>query len=243
MEEVKVTNTSKREESSHVYDLSVQGNSNFFVGEEEVLTHNCDALTKDAQKALRNPMVDYADHTRFILTANHPEDIHPAIKSRAQEIEIEPHSRKESWKALVRILEQEDVEYDEEDVKKVVDEYYPDLRKIINAAQKLTSGGVLRYDEDQLLHDDFNEKVVQLLQASQGTEQGFEAIRKLVQNEGVKRFGDTYKYLYDNMGEFAAAGEKPQVILAIADAQQRSQSAPDREINFMDCIVKILQRT
>lgn len=200
-----------------------------------------DQFTKDAQKALRNPMVDYADHTRFILTANYPEDINDAIKSRVQEVEIEPHSRKESWKILVRVLEGEGIEYNEKDAKKIVDEYYPDLRKITNVAQKLTVGGKLKYDADKLVHDDFNEKVVKLLNAVDGPEEGFKSIRKLVQNEGVQRFGDTYEYLYQNMDEFASDPEKPGVILVIKSAMESAQTVPDKEINFMDCIVKTLR--
>lgn len=202
-----------------------------------------DNFTPDAQKALRNPMVDFADNTRFILTANHPEDIHPAIKSRVQEIEIEPHSEKESWKILVRILEEEGVEYEAEDAQKLVKEYYPDLRKIINSAQNLTVGGELTYDQSRLLQDDFADKVVQLLDRATSTDQGYKAIRKLVQNEGVQKFGSVYRYLYDNLDGFLSDNQKPQAILTIRDAMDKAQTVPDKEINFMDCAVKLLQQT
>jgi DNA polymerase III delta prime subunit len=207
-----------------------------------IILDEFDNFTQDAQKALRDPMVEYADHTRFILTANHPEDIHPAIKSRSQEVEIEPHSKKEAWKVLVRILEQEGVEYEPEDAQKIAREYYPDLRKIINAAQNLTVGGRLKYDENRLMDSNFGDKVIELVNRASSVQQGYKAVRKLVQNEGIQKFGQVYRHLYDNLGEFASDAEQPEIILVIANAQQRSQSAPDKEINFIDCIVKILNK-
>ena len=53
-----------------------------------IILDECDGLSIDAQKALRNSIEEYHDLTRFILTANYKHKIIPALQSRCQIIDI-----------------------------------------------------------------------------------------------------------------------------------------------------------
>ena len=66
MKEIKIKSIKKLEKKHHVYDLSVEGNHNFFIGELGTLTHNCDYLTPNAQAIMRNLMETFSKHCRFI---------------------------------------------------------------------------------------------------------------------------------------------------------------------------------
>ena len=53
-----------------------------------IILDECDGLSIDAQKALRNSIEEYHDLTRFILTANYKHKIIPALQSRCQVFDI-----------------------------------------------------------------------------------------------------------------------------------------------------------
>ena len=55
-----------------------------------IILDECDGLSQDAQRALRNTMEEYAAQTRFILTANYNHKIIPALQSRCQSIDMSP---------------------------------------------------------------------------------------------------------------------------------------------------------
>lgn len=241
MQKIKVTNVSKRGDKRRVYDLSVQDNHNFFIdeGSGETLTHNCDQLSPAAQMALRNPMVEYSATTRFILTANYPERIADPIHSRVQDFEITPPSEREAARLLDSILKAESVEFSMDDAVRIIRRHYPDLRKILNTAQRMTSDGVLTLQESAVSADRFSRDVVEALgDTSKEARDVYETVRKLVANQNVRHFEDTYRYMYDNLDAFAPSS-KASTIMNIAQAQYRGQIAPDKEINFMDTIVRI----
>ena len=55
-----------------------------------VILDECDGITIDGQRALRNTMEEYSAYTRFILTANYKHKIIPPIQSRAQCFDLNP---------------------------------------------------------------------------------------------------------------------------------------------------------
>ena len=55
-----------------------------------IILDECDGLSIDAQKALRNSIEEYHELTRFILTANYKHKIIPALQSRCQALDIKP---------------------------------------------------------------------------------------------------------------------------------------------------------
>ena len=63
---------------------SIDGNIKIIILDE------CDGLSQDAQRALRNTMEEYAEITRFVLTANYSHRIIPALQSRCQSLDLTP---------------------------------------------------------------------------------------------------------------------------------------------------------
>jgi len=55
-----------------------------------IILDECDGLSIDAQRALRNTMEEFAGITRFILTANYKYKIIPALQSRCQSFDLTP---------------------------------------------------------------------------------------------------------------------------------------------------------
>ena len=48
LQKIKVKSIKKLDYANQVYDLSVEKNRNFFIGNTEILTHNCDSHSYNA---------------------------------------------------------------------------------------------------------------------------------------------------------------------------------------------------
>ena len=242
MIKLKIKSIKKLQENRHVYDLSVDVNHNFFIGKNQILTSNCDKLTPDAQGALRNMMETYSTHTRFILTCNYVEKITSPIQSRCQEYQIKPLSKAEVAKKLVDILESEGVKYTMDNVKDIVNMKYPDIRKVINLAQKSNLRGTITISKENAVESDYLEKLIELLNNPNkpGT---FNEIRQITEDTvDADSFETIYKHLFEKVDEFAK-GKEALVIYEIADALRDSALVipPVRNITFLSCIYKILK--
>jgi len=100
-----------------------------------VFMDEADALTPDAQTALRNTMEAYSDYSRFILTCNYLYRIIDPIQSRCMVLHLGAMPLKERYAALVRVLQAEGVQHTEE-VAIGYAEKYTDMRKLLYMAQR-----------------------------------------------------------------------------------------------------------
>lgn len=99
-----------------------------------VFLDEADAMTSDAQTALRNLIEAYADRARFIFTANLQHKIIGAIQSRCQILQMGRPPLKERYKVLASVLEAEEIEAEPQILLSYA-ERYPDMRRMLWAAQ------------------------------------------------------------------------------------------------------------
>jgi len=100
-----------------------------------VFLDEADALTADAQTALRNLIESYADRSRFILTANKLHRIIGPIQSRCQLIALAAPPLKERYRILATVLQAESIAA-EPQVMLGYAERFPDLRQMLMGAQR-----------------------------------------------------------------------------------------------------------
>lgn len=112
-----------------------------------VLMDESDQLSLAAMGTLRATMEEFADNTRFILTCNFKNKLIDAIHSRCTFVDfsVSPDEKKKlimhAWKRCIEILEIEKVEADKKVVAHVVDKYFPDMRRVLNALQQAAATG------------------------------------------------------------------------------------------------------
>ena len=116
-----------------------------------IILDECDYITPNAQAALRNLMETFSKHCRFILTCNFVERIIDPIQSRCQSFQIIPPSKKEVAKHIHDILLKENVMSDMKDLKVLIDSGYPDIRRVINSAQRNVVKGKLKLDTTSII--------------------------------------------------------------------------------------------
>ena len=203
-----------------------------------IILDECDYVTPNAQAALRNLMETFSKHCRFILTCNFVERIIDPIQSRCQSFQIIPPSKKEVAKHTHDILLKENVMSDMNDLKVLIDSGYPDIRRVINAAQRNVVKGKLKLDTTSIIQNDYKLKLLKILK-TQDKKNGFKEIRQLLLDNKITDFADLFRLLYDEVDEWGK-GYVAECILIIARYELSDGQVPDKEINAMAMLIELL---
>lgn len=100
-----------------------------------IFLDECDALTKDAQQALRRTMENYTGTCRFVLSCNYSSKIIDPIQSRCAIFRFRPLPQEDINELIEFICKQENVTVDEEAKKALFDVSAGDCRRIENVMQ------------------------------------------------------------------------------------------------------------
>ena len=201
-----------------------------------IILDECDYLTPNAQAALRNLMETFSKHCRFILTCNYVERIIDPIQSRCQSYKVVPPSKKEVAQQMVDILDKENCLYKLDDVALIVNAGYPDIRRVINSAQRQIVDGKLKIDVSSVIQNNYKVQLLEML--SSGAK--FNDIRQLIADNSISDYEELYRLLYDEV-ETYSNGKVAESILAIAEGEYRDVQVVDKEINFMSTIIKLMR--
>lgn len=98
-----------------------------------------DALTKEAQQALRRTMEDYSNTTRFILSCNYSSKIISPIQSRCAIFRFKGLEEKEATEILKNIAKKEDLKITDDALKIIYKASEGDMRKAENILQATSS--------------------------------------------------------------------------------------------------------
>jgi len=95
----------------------------------------CDALTREAQQALRRTMENYTQTCRFILSCNYSSKIIEPIQSRCAVFRFKPLDKSELYEIIENISEREKLKLDEKAKEALVTVSEGDCRKLENIMQ------------------------------------------------------------------------------------------------------------
>ena len=203
-----------------------------------IILDECDYITPNAQAALRNLMETFSKHCRFILTCNYVERIIDPLQSRCQVFEIIPPSKKDVAVHLTKVMGKESINYNNQDLKVIIDSSYPDVRKIINATQRSVVDNQVVMDRQSAIQNDYKLKVLDILK-TQDKKTAFGNLRQLLADNSIRDYSDCFRLLYDNVDEYAK-GHIAEVILILARYEQSDMQVVDKEINFMAMLIELL---
>jgi replication factor C subunit 3/5 len=161
----------------------------FGVGTKLVIMDECDAMTKDAQFALRRVIEKYTLYTRFCLICNYCNKIIPALLSRCAHFRFSPLGIKHVRKKLMHVIEKEQVKITDGGIEAIIKLGEGDMRRSLNMIQS-THMASTRITEDivytymgKLMPNDINTIVLWLLNAP--FTECFSVIEKLKLNKGT----------------------------------------------------------
>ena len=202
-----------------------------------VILDEADFLTIQAQASLRNVIESFSRTTRFIMTCNFVERIIDPLQSRCQVLKIVPPSKKEVAVHLAKVMAHEAISYDVGDIKTIVNQYYPDLRKCLNTIQLSTQNQKLVIDKSVLVSSNY---MVSILKELSNAKPKWREIRQIIANANVSDFEELYRYLYDNAHVYAS-GREGMVAIYINEYSYQSNFRIDKEINCMALIQKLIE--
>ena len=203
-----------------------------------IILDEADFITIQGQAALRNVIETYSMSTRFILTCNFIERIIDPLQSRCQVLKIVPPSKGEVAKHVVTVLEKENTEYDLDSIKTVVNQFYPDLRKILNTCQLSTHNGKLTLDKSVLIASNYIDKVITEL--TKPTLTSWKIIKQIIADSNISEYDELFRELYNRVEEYSK-GNDGEIIILVSESQYQSNFRIDKEINIMACISQILK--
>ena len=206
-----------------------------------VIIDEADNTSSDVQLALRAAVEEFHSNCRFIFTCNFPNKIIDPLHSRCTVIDFKirgEEADKLQAKFFVRlksILDENQVEYDEKVLVKVVRRYYPDWRRLINECQRFSVGGTI---SSAVLVDVADITIDDLLKSLKNRE--FTNVKKWVveniDNDPNLVMRRIYDVLYDNL----KAASIPEAVLIIAKYQYQISFVADQEINLLACLTEIM---
>jgi len=199
----------------------------------------CDYMTASAMSALRNLMETFSKSTRFILTCNYVEKIIDPIQSRCQVFAIEPPSKKDVAKRMVTILQEHNVTFEMSDVATIVNNGYPDIRRILNTCQSHVIGNTLKLDQDSIIQSNYMTELMDILVNESSKKASFTKIRQLLADSKVRDFTSLYRFLFENIDSFAT-GHLANCILILAETQSTDTFAVDKELHCMAMMIKLI---
>ena len=203
-----------------------------------IILDECDYITPNAQAALRNLMETFSKHCRFILTCNYVERIIDPIQSRCQSFQIIPPDRKQVAQHLSNILDNENVKYELDNIVTIVNGGYPDIRRVINGAQRQVVNNELVIDKNTIIQNDYKLQVLEILE-KQDKKNSFKNIRQLLADSKVTDFSDLFRLLFDTVDDWGK-GHIAECILILSKYQQSDAVVVDKEINIMAMFVEII---
>jgi replication factor C small subunit len=201
-----------------------------------VILDEADFLTIQAQASLRNIIETFSRTTRFIMTCNFVERIIDPLQSRCQVLKIVPPSKKDVAIHLVDILDKESITYNLEDLKVIINQYYPDLRKCINTIQLNSKTGELLLDKTLIVSSNYINDIINELTKPKPQ---FKILRQIIANTNQDSFEDLYRSLFDRASEYLLGNEGTVAIL-VNEHQYKDNFRIDKEINIMSLLQNLI---
>jgi DNA polymerase III delta prime subunit len=206
-------------------------------GIKVVILDEADFITIQGQAALRNVIETFSRSTRFILTCNFIERIIDPLQSRCQVLKIVPPSKTDVYNHLTWILaDQLSISYEPEDLKTLIVQYYPDMRKMLNVIQMSVKDDHIQLDKTVLTSNNYIKEVLKELTGKKN----WLTIRQIIADSNTKDFEELYRNLFEYSSKYAP-GNEGSVAIILNEHLYQANFRIDKEINIASCIAKIIE--
>lgn len=210
-------------------------------GRKYIILDEADYLTPEAQASMRNLIETFSKNCGFIFTCNFKNRIITPIRSRLSEVDFSiekeerPSLAAQFFKRSIAILENENVEYDQKVVAKVIEKYFPDFRRILNELQKYSGNGKI----DEGIFSDFKQESIDELFGFL-KEKKFTDMRKWCADNSDQDSNELFRKLYDTASDKIELKSMPGFVVELADYMYKSAFVADQEINLVAFLTTIM---
>lgn len=196
---------------------------------------------QSTQPALRGFIEEFSKNCRFILTCNFKNRIIQPLHSRCTNVDFKiakadrPQLAMQLMGNIKKILDAEDVTYDEKVLAELISKYFPDFRRIINELQRYSVSGTI---DVGILANIGDVQIKDLISFMKKKE--FTNVRKWVIDSIDNDPAVIFRKIYDGLYEHFAPQSIPQAVMVLADYQYKSAFVADQEINLTACLTELM---
>jgi DNA polymerase III delta prime subunit len=211
-----------------------------------VIIDEADGLNASStQKSLRNVIEKFSHNCRFIFTCNYVNKIIPALRSRLKNIDFklrkedEPRMCASFFKSLKKMLDNENIEFDEEVLVKTIKAHYPDFRRTIIELQGYSSTGELTSGVLSVVPDETVSQLYKILKTK-----NWHDVRKWVAEYSDMEPHVIFRKLYDQFVDESLKNpgtvKMMEIVWVFADYQDKASRVADQEINTMAAMSELM---
>ena len=206
-----------------------------------IIIDEADNTTPDVQLLLRASIEEFSNNCRFIFTCNYKNKIIEPLHSRCAVIEFGIKGKQKQeiatcfFKRLNSILEQEKVETDKKVLAQLINNHFPDWRRVLNECQRYSVGGKI---DSGILATFTDVQVNDLVKNLK--EKNFPQVRKWVVDNLDNDTSVLLRRIYDSLYESLVPSTIPAAVLVIAKYQYQIAFVADQEINLLACLTEIM---
>ena len=211
-------------------------------GKKYLILDEADYLNpQSTQPALRGFIEEFHTNCGFILTCNYKNRIIPALQSRCSVIDfIIPNAEKvklaeQFFSRAMVILNDNEIKFSEKVVAELINNHFPDWRKVLNELQRYSVSGEI----DAGILVNLGDKNIKDLMAMMKKKE-FTNVRKWVIDNLDNDSDKLFRNIYDNLYECIDPSSIPHVVVALGEYQYKAAFVADLEINMMACLTEIM---
>ena len=211
-------------------------------GKKYLILDEADYLNpQSTQPALRGFIEEFHSNCGFILTCNYKTRIIPALQSRCSVIDfVIPNAEKvklaEQFFTRVKgILNKNEIKFHEEVVAEVINNHFPDWRKVLNELQRYSLSGEIDAGILVNLGDKNIKDLIAMMKKKELVN-----VRKWVVDNLDNDSDRIFRNIYDNLYDHIDPNSIPHAIVALCEYQYKAAFVADLEINMMACLTEIM---
>jgi len=206
-----------------------------------IIIDEADNTTSDVQLLLRASIEEFSKNCRFIFTCNYKNKIIDPLHSRCTVVDFsinkkdKPTIATQFFSRLTNILEQEKIDTDKKVVAQLINQHFPDWRRVLNECQRYSvsgkiDSGILAVFSDVAVND-----LIKNLK-----EKNFSEVRKWVVANLDNDTSMLLRRIYDSLYDSLEHSTIPAAVLIIAKYQYQIAFVADQEINLLAALTEIM---
>ena len=206
-----------------------------------IIIDEADNTTHDVQLLLRASIEEFAGNCRFIFTCNYKNKIIAPLHSRCSVVDFGIKGKAkvqlagEFFNRVRTILESEGITYDPKVAAEVIQQHFPDFRRVLNELQRYSSSGTI---DTGILASLSEVRLGELVKALKQKE--FSVVRKWIVSNLDNDPNVILRTVYDSLYDCLVPQSIPQAVLIIAKYQYQSAFVADQEINLLAALTEIM---
>jgi hypothetical protein len=138
---------------------------------------------------------------------------------------------------VIGILNENEIKFNEKVVAELINNHFPDWRKVLNELQRYSVAGEI---DAGILVNLADKNIKDLMDMMKKKE--FTNVRKWVVDNLDNDSDKLFRSIYDNLYEFIDPSSIPHTVVALGEYQYKAAFVADLEINMMACLTEIMGR-